>query len=116
MSIFISIVGLNHYYGSQIFSIDQILKLKKDYENKYDDEAIQVELENVGKVGYVANSPYTVARGTRSAGRIYDTFEEILYCKVTFILKDTVIAEITDPTLNIFYESIKIHESKGVIF
>lgn len=93
---FISIVGVKHYFGVEIFSVGQKLKLEKDYENRYDDEAIMVELESVGKVGYVANSTYTVAKGTRSAGRIYDTFEETIYCEVAFIVKDTVIAKIID--------------------
>ncbi|NLL81647.1 MAG: DNA-binding protein, partial [Tissierellia bacterium] len=53
-------------------------------------------LESVGKVGYVANSTHTVARGTKSAGRIYDQFEETIYCEVAFIVKDTVIAKIID--------------------
>ncbi|MDD3475204.1 MAG: HIRAN domain-containing protein [Candidatus Dojkabacteria bacterium] len=93
---FISVVGLKHYFGSEIFSIGQRLKLTKDYDNKYDDEAIMAEVESVGKVGYVANSPHTVARGTRSAGRIYDTFEDFVYCEVAFILRDIVIAKILD--------------------
>jgi hypothetical protein len=68
--------------------------LKKDYENKYDDEAIEVDLESVGKIGYVANSPHTVARGTKSAGRIYDTFKDECRASIRFIVKDTVIAEL----------------------
>jgi len=93
---FISIVGVSHYFGTEIFSVGQKLKLTKDYESKHDDEAIMVELESVGKVGYVANSTHTVARGTKSAGRIYDQFEETIYCEVAFIVKDTVIAKIID--------------------
>lgn len=93
---FVSIVGVSHYFGTEIFSVGQKLKLTKDYENKHDDEAIMVELESVGKVGYVANSTHTVARGTKSAGRIYDQFEETIYCEVAFIVKDTVIAKIID--------------------
>ncbi|WP_042351942.1 HIRAN domain-containing protein [Bacillus massiliigorillae] len=92
---FISIVGLNHYFGVEIFNVGQILKLKKDYNNKYDGEAIQVEIENIGgKVGYVANSYKTVAKGTRSAGGIYDDFGEYCYCQVAFIVDQTVIAKV----------------------
>lgn len=93
---YISIVGVSYYFGPEIFSVGQKLKLKKDYENQYDDEAIEVELESVGRVGYVANSYKTTAKGTRSAGRIYDTFEETCDCRVMFILKDTIIAEIIE--------------------
>ncbi|MGM9986276.1 MAG: HIRAN domain-containing protein, partial [Bacillaceae bacterium] len=74
MERFVSVVGLKHYFGSGICKVGQKLKLKKDRDNEYDDEAIMVELESIGKIGYVANSPHTVAKGTRSAGRIYDTF------------------------------------------
>jgi len=91
---YVSIVGINHYFGSEIFNVGQKLILKKDYENKYDDEAIQAGLEKIGKVGYVANSHQTVAKGTRSAGRIYDTFEIACKGQVAFIVKDTVIVKL----------------------
>ena len=34
-------------------------KLVKEPDNEYDNEAIQVKIKGLGKVGYVANSPYT---------------------------------------------------------
>jgi len=92
--IYITVVGTNHYFGPDIFKIGQTIKLTKDYNNPHDDEAISIEIEAVGKTGYVANSTYTVARGTRSAGRIYDNFAETCYGKVKFIVKDHVIAEV----------------------
>ena len=91
---YVSVVGLDHYFGVDIFKVGQKLILKKDYENKYDDEAIQVDLEMVGKVGYVANTYQTVAKGTRSAGRIYDTFDTECAGQVAFIVKDTVIVKL----------------------
>lgn len=91
---YISIVGINHYFGSEVFKIGQKLILKKDFENKYDDEAIQAELDTIGKVGYVANSYQTVAKGTRSAGRIYDTFDTTCKGQVAFIVKDTIIVKL----------------------
>lgn len=91
---YVSVVGLSHYFGVEIFKVGQKVILKKDYENKYDDEAIQAELEMVGKVGYVANSYQTVAKGTRSAGRIYDTFDKECMGQVVFIVKDTVIVKL----------------------
>jgi hypothetical protein len=96
MSSYVSIVGLNNYFGSDIFKVGQILVLRKDYENNYDDEAIQVEIENVGKVGYIANSTHTVVRGCKSAGRIYDTFLDKTRARVMFIMNNTVIAEIIE--------------------
>ena len=91
---YISIVGVGHYFGPEIFKVGQKIILRKDHDNKQDDEAIQAELETIGKVGYVANSYQTVAKGTRSAGRIYDTFDEECTGEVCFIVKDTVIVKL----------------------
>ena len=91
---YISIVGVGHYFGPEIFKVGQKVILRKDHDNKQDDEAIQAELETIGKVGYVANSYQTVAKGTRSAGRIYDTFDEECTGEVCFIVKDTVIVKL----------------------
>ena len=91
---YISIVGVGHYFGPEIFKVGQKIILRKDYDNKQDDEAIQAELETIGKVGYVANNYQTVAKGTRSAGRIYDTFDEECIGEVAFIVKDTVIVKV----------------------
>lgn len=71
------------------------LKLEKDHSNPYDDEAIAVYRNNC-KFGYVANSVSTVCRGTYSAGRLYDRFEEEAECVIRFaaVENDFVIAEI----------------------
>jgi hypothetical protein len=71
---YIAITGLQHYFGASIFQLDQIVQLIKDPENAHDAEAIWVHLINVGKVGFIANSPTTVPKGYCSAGRLYDTF------------------------------------------
>ena len=68
----LTITGMRHYYGNGIIHVGDILRCKKEPENEYDAEAIQVLLPVYGKVGYIANSPYTVAKGTLSAGRAYD--------------------------------------------
>lgn len=49
-----------------------VVYLKKDKGNEYDKEAISVNLAGLGKIGYVANSPYTVLGESYSAGRLYD--------------------------------------------
>ena len=46
------------------------VKLKKEPKNEYDAEAIMVKMKGIGKVGYVANSAYTVKGDTMSAGRL----------------------------------------------
>ena len=77
------------------FQVGDELTLKKEKNNEYDDEAIVASKENM-KSAYVANSVSTVARGTVSAGRIYDLIEEEARCIIRFILveSDVMIAEL----------------------
>lgn len=84
---YITITGLHHYYGVDLFERDMVLTLVKDKKNEYDKEAIEVRLEGLGKVGYVANSTSTVLGESSSAGRIYDKFEEKANAKVMYKLK-----------------------------
>jgi hypothetical protein len=91
---YVTITGCQHYFGSNILKVGQIIKLRKDYDNQHDDEAIEAQLESIGKIGYVANSAHTVARGTKSAGRIYDTFQNECRASIRFIVKDTAIAAV----------------------
>lgn len=69
---YITITGMNHYYGLRPFSVGKKIKCIKDKNNPYDSEAIKVVMKEIGTVGYIANSPYTTATGTMSAGRIYE--------------------------------------------
>ena len=94
MGDYITIVGCSHYHGIKAFKVGQIVRLVKDYDNDYDDEAIRAEIENLGKAGYVANSTHTVARGTNSGGRIYDTFEGEIFAIVKFVVNESVICEL----------------------
>lgn len=91
---FIAITGTNHYFGTEFIKVGLLLKLVKDPSNPYDEEAIRAEVPPIGKVGYVANSPHTVPRGCKSAGRIYDTVEDVSFGRVMFVVKDTVIVEL----------------------
>ena len=90
----ITITGIEHYFGQEIFRPGQTLILKKDLDNSYDSEAIQAELETGVKVGYVANSIHTVARGSHSAGRIYEIINDRQPVKILCILYNCVIAEL----------------------
>lgn len=69
---YFTIAGCNHYYGSDFMEKGMKVKLVKEPDNEYDSEAIQVKIKGLGKVGYVANSPYTVKGESMSAGRLYD--------------------------------------------
>lgn len=51
MKAFITIVGLNSYYGTAPFHEGQKLTLVKEPENRHDKEAIRVELPGLGLVG-----------------------------------------------------------------
>ena len=70
--LYFTIAGTNHYYGKDFLEKDMKVKLVKEPDNEYDKEAIKVELEGLGTIGYVANSPYTVIGESYSAGRLYD--------------------------------------------
>ena len=85
-SIYITINHLDDFECTTFLKPGDKLILKKDKENIYDDEAIIVYKENKTKVGYVANSVHSVARGTYSAGRLYDRIGDETECIVRFIL------------------------------
>ena len=93
---FITVNHLDDYspMGYTRFRVGQQLKLQKEKDNCYDDEAIAVFDDSESRAGYVANSVSTVARGTFSAGRIYDQIGETAECTVMFITEDMLIAEV----------------------
>ncbi len=82
---YITVTGMNHYYGTEFVKEGMTVKLTKEPDNKYDKEAILVEMEGIGKVGYVANSTHTVIGESMSAGRLYDKFKETCEAKVKYI-------------------------------
>lgn len=94
---FVTITGLNHYYGKNPFEINRVVKLVKEPNNSYDSEAIKAELPYIGTIGYVANSTNTVFKGTVSAGRLYDHIGDYAYAQVLFVTHSSVIALILSP-------------------
>lgn len=92
----LTITGMRHYYGSRIIHVGDILRCKKEPENEYDAEAIQVLLPVYGKIGYIANSPYTVAKGTLSAGRTYDQVKKKFYVRVLYICTNQIICKVEE--------------------
>ena len=72
------------------------VKLIKEPDNEYDKEAIQVKVKGLGKVGYVANSPYTVKGESMSAGRLYDKLGDKAKGKVVFVIDGGVVCRIVD--------------------
>ena len=93
---YITIVGADNYVGIEALKPGTILSLKKDKNNSYDDEAIMVTGNSEVCYGFVANSIDTVARGTHSAGYIYNMLPENPSCEVLFVLEDSGIAKFTN--------------------
>lgn len=91
-NIFITITGISHYYGKKPFEIGRVIKLIKEPDNPYDNEAVGVYLPFIDKIGNVANSVNTVYGGTHSAGRIWDKFNDSTFAKVMFTTHSSVIA------------------------
>lgn len=93
---FVTITGLNHYYGKKPYEIGRIIKLIKEPDNEYDKEAIAAFLPFIDKIGYVANSTNTVYDGTISAGRLYDKVEDYAYGRVMFVTHSSAIVLVLD--------------------
>lgn len=91
---YITIQSFNKLHGTKPLVLDGIVKLVKEPTNKYDAEAIACEMRHFGKIGYVSNSVNTVAKGTMSAGRLYDKINDEYVAKIRFIIADHAIAEV----------------------
>ncbi len=89
--IYFTIAGTNHYHGADFFKAGMRVRLKKEPDNAYDREAIRVEVEGLGLVGYVANSPYTVLGESFSAGRLYDRIGDTAEGRVLYALPKGVL-------------------------
>ena len=70
--IYFTITGTKCYYGDRFLEKGMKVRLIKEPDNEYDNEAIMVKLKGIGKIGYVANSTHTVLGESISAGRMYD--------------------------------------------
>ena len=94
--IYFTIAGTSHHFGQEFFEPKMEVKLVKEPDNEYDKEAIRVELEGLGIVGYVANSPYTVQGESMSAGRIYDRMGETATGVVKYVLPQGLLCELLE--------------------
>ena len=92
---YFTIAGCRHYFGSDFMKKVMKVKLVKEPDNEYDKEAIQVKVKGLGKVGYVANSPFTVKGESMSAGRLYDKISDKAKGKVVFVVDGGVVCRIT---------------------
>ena len=94
--IFFTITGTNHHYGHEFIEPNMTVKLIKEPDNEVDKEAIKVEMEGLGHIGYVANSPYTVAGESYSAGRLYDKIDDTAEGTVLYVLPKGVLCFVNE--------------------
>ena len=95
---FFTIAGTQFYYGKDFFEKDMKVRLVKEPDNDYDNEAILVKVEGLGDVGHVANSPYTVVGESYSAGRLYDKIEDNVEGTVLYVVDKGVLCYIGEDT------------------
>ena len=97
--VYFTLTGTKYYYGKEFLKPGMKLLLEKEPDNEYDKEAIMVKLEGLGKLGYVANSPYTVLGDSLSAGRLYDRIGKKAYGKVVLVTPQGVLCKVNKKSL-----------------
>lgn len=93
---YFTIAGMKHHYGDEFMEPGMEVRLIKEPDNEYDKEAIKVEMDGLGLIGYVANSPFTVQGESMSAGRLYDKIGEKAVGVVKFKLPCGVLCELKE--------------------
>ena len=86
--VLINITG--SYFYNFTPSAGQIVDLVKESENEYDSDAIAIYLDNK-KVGYVANSEYTLMDGIKSASKINGLISDDAQAEILFVYLDEYI-------------------------
>ena len=94
--IFFTLTGTNHYYRTDFLKKGMKIRLKKEPDNEHDKEAICAELKGLGKIGYVANSTYTVIGDSYSAGRLYEHMGKKAKAKILIVTERGVLCELKD--------------------
>lgn len=98
-TIYFTLTGLNHYYGYEFLEPGMELHLHKEPDNEYDREAIIVEIDGLGKIGYVANNPRTVLGESFSAGRLYDRIADTAVGKVLYKLPGSILCTLCEESV-----------------
>ena len=110
--IYFTLTGTRHYYGSDFLKSGMKIQLEKEPDNKYDPEAIQVKLKGMGKIGYVANSPYTIIGESMSAGRIYDKIADQANAKVVMVTPNGILCKLSKKSLVSYTEKARQRKQK----
>lgn len=92
--VYFTVTGLNFRYGTDFLERGDIVRLVKEPDNEYDSEAIKVEMDGLGKIGYVANSVKTVLGDCYSAGRLYEKINDNIEGIVKYITCKGVVCEL----------------------
>lgn len=100
--LYFTLTGTKHYFGSEFLESKMKLELHKEPDNDHDKEAILVRLEGLGKIGYVANSAFTVIGESMSAGRLYDKIGDTAIAEVMYITDKGIICKVCEeePAMN----------------
>ena len=93
---YFTLTGTQFYHGKGFLEKDMIVKLVKDPDNDFDKEAIKVELEGLGQIGHVANSPFTVQGESYSAGRLYDNIGGTAEGKILYVMPTGVLCTLNN--------------------
>lgn len=96
MEILLTVVGIQYYSDKEDLEANQEITLMKEPANKYDKEAIAVlaDADGFKKIGYIANSTKTVAKGCYSAGRLYDKIPDSIKAKILVVLDNVLICKV----------------------
>ena len=92
--IYFTLTGTKYYFGNDFLKKGMKIKLEKEPDNEHDKEAIKILYHGLGKIGYVANSPYTVIGESMSAGRLYDKIGNTACAKVILVTSAGIICKI----------------------
>ena len=93
---YVTITGASHFLGIEALKPGRKVYFIKDKENEYDEESIKVQSDTGATLGYVANSVNTVAKGTHSAGYVYNSFADQTEATILFTVKGVALAQINN--------------------
>jgi hypothetical protein len=93
--IYFTLTGTKYYHGKEFLEKGMQVYLVKEPDNEHDKGAIRVELPGLGKIGYVANSPYTVLGESVSAGRMYEKMGKKAVGKVKIVTPNGVLCSLS---------------------
>ena len=99
MKVYFTLTGTKFYYGADFLEAGMKVTLKKEPDNKYDKEAIEVHAKGLGKIGHVANSSHIVIGDSMSAGRLYDKIGDEAAGKVVLVTSQGVLCKVSKKSL-----------------